>query len=300
MELATGYNLIPQLKKTRTSLIILVAISLSVFLIIQSAVINSIATESIYSKVKEVSREYDMLSLVVQEAELKIESTVYMLTFGLWLLLTLLCWILLNFILHPVSEMIIQKEQFIHNARHELRTPLAILQSEIEQLDVSKLDQKGQLEVLGINQQILRLTDLSQNLLTTLSHQKDSYSLANVDVRDVINLIDSQLKKIYSIKNISLDKSEFSIVILTNNSLFIQLITNIIENIYKHASINTLYTITYDQTSNILKFENTKDQLESTNNGVGVMASEAIAKQINFSISRRVSSNKYTTLVKLN
>jgi hypothetical protein len=65
-------------------------------------------------------------------------------------------------------------------------------------------------------------------------------------------------------------------------------------------SINTQYTVAYDQTSNILKFENTKDQLESTNNGIGVKTSEAIANQINFSILRRVSSNKYTTIVQLN
>jgi signal transduction histidine kinase len=295
MELVIGYNLIPQLRKTRTKLIILVVISLAVFLFIQSTLISSISTESLYNRVQSVSKEYELLSYIVEDEDNKFRFLIYSLTFGLWMSLSALCWILLNFILHPVSEIIKQREQFILNARHELRTPLTILQSEIEQLNVEQLDQKGQLEVLGISQQISRLTDLSQNLLTSLTNQ-DIQSNTQVDVKEIITTLDTQLSKIYRTKNIRLNNNLPTILYSTNQSLFIQLLTNLIENIYKHSAPNSEYILESDGDS-ILFTNHFNTPIKNQSKTIGVIASTAIAKQLNLTIDRSVVQNRYITKI---
>jgi signal transduction histidine kinase len=302
MVVVTGYDLIPQVKKTRAKLLVLIVIFLLAFFMIQSSTITSITNDKIYAKVKEVSKEFDLLSEVVSKEEEKLIGYYSLLTFGLWAFMSFLSWILLNIILRPVSESIKEREQFIHNARHELRTPLTILQSELELFPTAKLDLESQMDLLGIKHQVTRMIDLSQNLLTNLSSNNMLLMTDSICVFQLINKINAQINSIYSCKSITIDNLVPEFLIDTNQSMFTQLITNVIENIYKHGAKNSKYTVDYTPIDKSLVFKNEISSIviDSTHKGIGVIASNAIADKLNYTIVNEIIDGKnYITKIYL-
>jgi signal transduction histidine kinase len=302
MVVVTGYDLIPQVKKTRAKLLVLIVIFLLAFFMIQSSTITSITNDKIYAKVKEVSKEFDLLSEVVSKEEEKLIGYYSLLTFGLWAFMSFLSWILLNIILRPVSESIKEREQFIHNARHELRTPLTILQSELELFPTAKLDLESQMDLLGIKHQVTRMIDLSQNLLTNLSSNNMLLMTDSICVFQLINKINGQINSIYSCKSITIDNLVPEFLIDTNQSMFTQLITNVIENIYKHGAKNSKYTVDYTPIDKSLVFKNEISSIviDSTHKGIGVIASNAIADKLNYTIVNEIIDGKnYITKIYL-
>jgi signal transduction histidine kinase len=302
MVVVTGYDLIPQVKKTRAKLLVLIVIFLLAFFMIQSSTITSITNDKIYAKVKEVSKEFDLLSEVVNKEEEKLIGYYSLLTLGLWAFMSFLSWILLNIILRPVSESIKEREQFIHNARHELRTPLTILQSELELFPTAKLDLESQMDLLGIKHQVTRMIDLSQNLLTNLSSNNMLLMTDSICVFQLINKINAQINSIYSCKSITIKNHVPEFLIDTNQSMFTQLITNVIENIYKHGAKNSKYTVDYTPIDKSLVFKNEISSIviDSTHKGIGVIASNAIADKLNYTIVNEIIDGKnYITKIYL-
>jgi signal transduction histidine kinase len=294
MVVVTGYDLIPQIKKTRAKLLVLISIFLLIFFIVQNATINNFTSEIIFNKVKEASWEYDRLAEIVAVEESKLRGFYTFFTIALWALMSFFSWILLNFILRPVSESFKEREQFIHNARHELRTPLTIIQSELELLNTSKLDLDSQMDILGIKHQVTRMIDLSQNLLSNLSSKNSLLMTDRICVSESIQKIDSQISSIYSCKKITLDNQVPEFFIYSNLPLFTQLITNVIENIYKHGLKDSTYTISILDQDNSISFINliSPDILDAKHKGIGVIASNAIADKLNYTIISEIIDNK--------
>jgi signal transduction histidine kinase len=294
MVVVTGYDLIPQIKKTRAKLLVLISIFLLIFFIVQNATINNFTSDIIFNKVKEASLEYDRLADIVAVEESKLKGFYTFFTIALWALMSFFSWILLNFILRPVSESFKEREQFIHNARHELRTPLTIIQSELELLNTSKLDLDSQMDILGIKHQVTRMIDLSQNLLSNLSSKNSLLMTDRIYVSESIQKINTQISAIYSCKKIILDNQVPEFFIYSNLPLFTQLITNVIENIHKHGLKDSTYTISILDQDNSISFINliSPDILDAKHKGIGVIASNAIADKLNYTIVSEIIDNK--------
>ena len=79
------------------------------------------------------------------------------------LLLSLLAWLLIRRMIQPVEEAFIRQKQFVSDASHELKTPLAVISANAEVLE----QEIGENEYLGYIRSEVRRTDaLVQNLLT--------------------------------------------------------------------------------------------------------------------------------------
>jgi signal transduction histidine kinase len=302
MVVVTGYDLIPQIKKTRAKLLVLIVIFLLAFFIVQSVTVNTFTNDIIFAKVKEASLEYDKLAGIVEIEESKLRGFYTFFTIALWVLMSFFSWILLNIILRPVSESFKEREQFIHNARHELRTPLTIIQSELELFDTSKLDLDSQMDILGIKLQVTRMIDLSQNLLSNLSSSNSLLMTDAINVHELINKINSQINTIYVTKKIKLDNQVPDLSIDTNQSLFTQLITNVIENIYKHGLKESIYTVILLENEKSISFTNiiSTDIHDTSHKGIGVIASNAIADKLNYTIISEIIDDKvYKTKIYL-
>ena len=78
-------------------------------------------------------------------------------------LLSLLAWLLIRRMVHPVEEAFIRQKQFVSDASHELKTPLAVISANAEVLE----QEIGENEYLGyIRSEVRRTDSLVQNLLT--------------------------------------------------------------------------------------------------------------------------------------
>jgi K+-sensing histidine kinase KdpD len=123
-----------------------------------------------------------------------------------------------------------------------------------------------------------------------------------INVHELINKINSQINIIYVNKKIKLDNQVPNLSIDTNQSLFTQLITNVIENIYKHGLKESIYSIILLEKENSISFTNfiSSDIHDTSHKGIGVIASNAIADKLNYTIVSEVIDDKvYKTKIYL-
>ncbi len=79
------------------------------------------------------------------------------------LVLSLLAWLLIRRMVRPVEEAFVRQQQFVWDASHELKTPLAVIQANADVLE----GEIGENEYLGyIRSEIRRTDNLVKNLLT--------------------------------------------------------------------------------------------------------------------------------------
>ena len=111
----------------------------------------------------------DETKLLVLDARLDFlsaESTlrsVILVTAAACVLLSLLAWLLIRRMVRPVEEAFVRQKQFVSDASHELKTPLAVISANAEVLE----QEIGQNEYLGYIRSEVRRTDtLVRNLLT--------------------------------------------------------------------------------------------------------------------------------------
>ena len=97
---------------------------------------------------------------------LSAESTlrsVILVTAAACVLLSLLAWLLIRRMVRPVEEAFVRQKQFVSDASHELKTPLAVISANAEVLE----QEIGQNEYLGyIRSEVRRTDSLVRNLLT--------------------------------------------------------------------------------------------------------------------------------------
>jgi signal transduction histidine kinase len=287
----TGSDLLPQVRKTRRRLAIYVTIILLVFLVLQAVVAS-------WGIGLFVGKEID-LALQTPEPSLSFEIQAHILfvlvgtTIITWVFLSFLSWLVLYFNLKPVSQSLQERDQFINNARHELRTPLTVLSSEVELFQTHSLSAQAKLDLTGISQQITRLKNLTQSLLTTLDGSKTIQSEFNLIAN--IKRIETELMHIYDKKNIFLDVVKQDVTIIqTNEVLYNQLLFNILENAYKHGEPNTNIEVNITKNPTQVTIQNYIHTIVSVNpDGIGVQASESTAKQLGLRLERFTTNDIY-------
>jgi len=89
--------------------------------------------------------------------------SVILITAAACVLLSVLAWLLVRRMVQPVEEAFIRQKQFVSDASHELKTPLAVISANAEVLE----QEIGENEYLGYIRSEVRRTDtLVRNLLT--------------------------------------------------------------------------------------------------------------------------------------
>ena len=187
-------------------------------------------------------------------------------------LVGIVSFILSGITLKPIKENMERERKFISDVAHELRTPLAIMKTELEvSLKDPKINKKQLLSVLQSNlEEVERLTKLAEDLLYIF--------------RLEINEVDSNLERI-SIKDISekviklmtpyAKKKEIDIELQTSEDLYIlgnpEEIRRILFNLIKNA-------IDYNKYKGKLKVRFIKDNkylvLEVEDTGIGIPKDE--------------------------
>jgi signal transduction histidine kinase len=205
-------------------------------------------------------------------------------TFLMWVLLSFASWIMLYFILKPVSTSILLRDQFLANARHELRTPLTILRSEIELFSNHPLSESVRNDLQGIQQQTQNLIELSQNLLEQLSEKEQPTLNDLIEIKLLIIEIYDQISHSYKASfNFVEWKGDWSKAsIKTNKSLFTQLLTNIIENAFKHGDVSKPLILICDDYNIVIQNSSRVDSELVT--GQGISSARLIASKLSLTI----------------
>jgi len=141
--------------------------------------------------------------------------------------------------LEPVAENIEKQKNFITNASHELKTPLAIIQTNAEALELYNGKNKW---TSNINEQIGRLSVMLNNMLTLSRTEEGMVSNAQeeVDLTTVTEELLPMYQESVARKNLTLFQHiEDSMPVRSSRAQIEQLLTIILDNAIKYAMDGT-------------------------------------------------------------
>ncbi|WP_353137899.1 HAMP domain-containing sensor histidine kinase [Pseudopedobacter sp.] len=200
-----------------------------------------------------------------------------------------------------------QQKEFTENASHELQTPLAIIQSKLDILQNSNIDQEQFHTIEEAGKALTRVSKINKNLLLLAKIENQQFSETEEislkqSINDLLNLLSDFLKE----KAIILDLNN-ELIIHSNKNLLDIMLTNLIMNAIRHTKSNSQIQITLQ--GKRLSISNTGDfaleeeklfkRFSTTNKnkpggGLGLSIIKEITKRYNWEISYSFQNNMHT------
>lgn len=144
-----------------------------------------------------------------------------------------------NHMLKRLDDAFLSQKQFAANAAHELRTPLAILQTSLEVFQ--KKEEPSEADYSNVIQSTLRQTEHMNHLINSLLELMSLHTAPLTDEVELISLADEilcDLEPLAKKKNISLTQSGSPCKIRGNEVLLYRAMYNLIENAIKYNTEN--------------------------------------------------------------
>lgn len=163
----------------------------------------------------------------------------------------------------PIAKNMEKQKQFVTDAGHEIKTPLAIILANTDAMELHNGENKWS---HNIREQTVRLSGLMQNLLSLAKMDEDGVKLPASDIT-VSSLVEEIL---YSFKEPAGQKGaaveaiiQPDIIIHANKENIVRLITILLDNAVKYINDGGTIRITLDkhEKSVFLRVENTCDSL---------------------------------------
>lgn len=158
---------------------------------------------------------------------------------GCWLLMLCLVTILSRKAIRPIAANIERQKQFITDAGHEIKTPLAIILANTDAMELYNGETKWSKR---IREQTVRLNGLMQNLLT-LSKIDESNVAANRESFSFSNMVEEtadMFQQTMELRGLSIEKQiQPELVISADRELINRLVSILLDNAVKYASENS-------------------------------------------------------------
>ncbi|MCI8331859.1 MAG: GHKL domain-containing protein [Clostridiales bacterium] len=156
-----------------------------------------------------------------------------------WLVMLLLVILISKKAIQPIAENMLRQKQFVTDAGHEIKTPLAIILANTEALELYKGETKWS---RNIREQTARLADLMQHLLT-LAKADESQGAAprepvslSSEVTDTLQMFAEPIK----LRGLTIDKHiDTDISVRADKEQLLRLISILLDNATKYAPQNS-------------------------------------------------------------
>lgn len=180
-----------------------------------------------------------------------------------WVLMLLLVFLLSKKAIRPIAENIQKQKQFVTDAGHEFKTPLAIMLANLDAMELHNSENKWS---KNIREQIVRLNGLIQNLLTLAKSDESKVLLGTTSfsLSDSVNEILRAFTEPMQLKNLTLHASiSPDLPICANKEQILQLISILIDNAVKYSIHDGLISLSLQKSGkmNILQIENVCETL---------------------------------------
>lgn len=183
--------------------------------------------------------------------------------FSCWIAMLLLVILLSKKAIRPVAENIERQKQFVTDAGHEIKTPLAIILSNTEAMELYNGENKWS---KNIKEQVNRLTGLMQDLLTLAKSDENNLDdiKESVSLSELTENITDMFNENANLKNVCIQKNiEQNITCIANKELFSRLISILMDNAVKYSNQNgTIHVVLSKNEKHIqLEISNTCNHL---------------------------------------
>lgn len=180
-----------------------------------------------------------------------------------WFFMLLLVILLSKRAIRPIAENMVKQKQFVTNAGHEIKTPLAIIQSNTEAMELYNGENKWS---KNIKEQTIRLNELMNNLLTLARFEENSTHLfvSDCSLSQLLNEHTECFRETLKLKGITLQtKIQPRISLQANKEHMIQLISVLMNNAVKYTNEGGVVVVSLEENDKQIKmqFKNTCQQL---------------------------------------
>jgi len=204
-------------------------------------------------------------------------------------------------------KIFLQQKEFIENASHELQTPLAIFQSKLDNLMQNPhLSESEATAIMELEDSAQRMARLNKNLLFLSKIDNDQFNdKEEIELSNLINDLLSNLKQIVGKDDISITTELGLFKIVANKTLLEVLLTNLVHNAIRHASLNrtvfvqlTERILTISNSGNPLKMEPakmferfSKEGTRENSTGLGLAIVKKICDSCHFGLTYRYENS---------
>lgn len=180
-----------------------------------------------------------------------------------WFAMLLLVILLSKKAIRPIASNIEKQKQFVTDAGHEIKTPLAIIMANTDAMELCYGENKYS---KNIRNQIFRLKDLTQDLLT-LAKMEENSDKTEKEWFSMTNLVDETLVQFaenIAKKNIVIEKNiQMNLNIKSDRGQIQRLLSILMDNAMQYVSENGIIEVTLQQSNKQFVFiiSNTADNL---------------------------------------
>lgn len=186
----------------------------------------------------------------------------FLISFVVLILVFVISFLLSKKVVSPMVKAYEKQKSFITDASHELKTPLAIINTNT---DVIEMENGASKWTLSIHKQVERLNELVKNLISLAKLEEEEIQKTNFSLSDIIYEISNDYEEVC--KNINRELKlniEKNIQINADEKLIRKLITILIENAVKYSKENTQIKLNLEKQNKkiIFTIENEADNLK--------------------------------------
>ena len=226
-----------------------------------SYIYNSYKREKVISYITQKKGYILKISTIYSSNEDKIEiiKTISLLiSFVIYLIVLMLGYKFIDTVVAQIEISFKKLKNFNSNVSHELKTPLAIMKSEIE-VELMSKNKECDKTLRSILQEINYLNDITEKLLFLTKNDLNNLNLKEIDLEDIIfELFEKYSNKIHI--SLHIDEND-TYIIKGDKTLLKMAISNLIENSIKYKALKI--DITLQKTKN-------KIILSIKDNGMGI------------------------------
>lgn len=171
-----------------------------------------------------------------------------------WIIVLIIISLLSKKILNPIIQNMEKQKQFITNASHELKTPLAVITADIDVLEMSVGEENEWLQ--SIKSQTNRLNTLIKSLLNlaNVEEGKNKLEITEFSITDVVSEEIKDFKSLLQDKKIEFDNTN-NILINADINMIKQVIVILIDNAIKYTPNNGTIKIDVEKQGKKTKLE---------------------------------------------
>ena len=155
-----------------------------------------------------------------------------------WLTMLLFVLILSGRVIRPIAVGIERQKQFVTDAGHEIKTPLAIILANTEAMELHTGESKWS---RNIREQVTRLSGLMQNLLTLSKIDESNITATkeNISISELTEEGTAMFREAMELKQIQLEcRIQPELTLHANKELIGRLISILVDNAVKYAPQN--------------------------------------------------------------
>lgn len=138
------------------------------------------------------------------------------------------------------------QKQFVNNVSHEMKTPLAIISTQVEMIQYLNDEEKREEYCKSIIEETENMSQMINDMISIFSvqYENENLTVKNENVSDVVRKICSEYKKLFDSNHIVLrEEYDIDTYAQINGKLLKQAVSNYVSNAIKHSDEKSQVTV---------------------------------------------------------